>query len=305
MRRARMCTVSLSAALSALLAFGANAQQCPGNPNALGLSRTVEVDTTGGPGFGLEQYKAHDFLTLREVVLTFDDGPWPANTRAVLEALAAHCIKATFFPVGKHAIWHPELLKEVAAQGHTIGSHTWSHANLRDKKLTPEKAKEEIEKGLSAVKLALGAPPAPFFRFPYLQDPPPLVSYLGERNIAIFSMDLDSFDFKFRKPEQVVKSVMAKLDKAGKGIILLHDFQQATAKGLPDLLNELKAKGYKVVHMKAKAPAITIAEFDALAQAEFKGPVSDRPTSSVVRTITTGSAPVANAPPANAPPAKK
>jgi peptidoglycan/xylan/chitin deacetylase (PgdA/CDA1 family) len=293
MSRAALGTVSLSAILSVVLACAANAQQCPGNPNALGLSRTVEVDTTGGPGFGLEQYKAHDFLVLKEVVLTFDDGPWPTNTRLVLEALAAHCIKATFFPIGKHAIWHPELLKEVAAQGHTIGSHTWSHANLAHKKLTEDKAKEEIEMGMSAIKVALGTAPAPFFRFPYLQDPPALVSYLGKRNVGIFSMDLDSFDFKWRKPDQVIKSVMSKLEKTGKGIILLHDFQQATAKALPDLLNELKAKGYKVVHMKSKAPATTIAEFDAKAQAEFKGPIaSDRPTSSVVRTIQSTPAPV-------------
>jgi peptidoglycan/xylan/chitin deacetylase (PgdA/CDA1 family) len=293
MRRAAIWTIVLSAASSALLSFAANAQQCPGNPNALGLSRTVEVDTTGGPGFGLEQYKAHDFLSLHEVVLTFDDGPWPNNTRMVLDALAAHCLKATFFPIGKHAIWHPELLKEVAAQGHTIGSHTWSHANLANKKMTLEKSKEEIEKGLSAVKIALGTAPAPFFRFPYLKDPPELVSYLGQRNMAIFSMDLDSFDFKWRKPEQVIKSVMAKLEKTGKGIILMHDFQQATSKALPDLLNELKAKGYKVVHMKAKAPAATIAEYDALAKAEFKGPGSDRPTSSVVRTISAAPVPMA------------
>jgi len=259
---------------------------CP-NPDALGLSRTVEIDTTSGPGFGLEQYKAYDFLLMKEVVLTFDDGPWPNNTRMVLEALAAQCVKATFFPVGKHAIWHPELLKEVAAQGHTIGSHTWSHANLR--KLDPEKAKLEIEKGLSAVKLALGAAPAPFFRFPFLQDPPQLITYLGERHIAIFSMDLDSFDFKMRKPEQVVKSVMSKLDKTGKGIILMHDFQQATAKALPDLLNELKAKGYKVVHMTAKAAATTLPEYDAMALSEFKGPIAAGvPTSSVVRTISSG-----------------
>jgi 3-dehydroquinate dehydratase len=105
-------------------------------------------------------------------------------------------------------------------------------------------------------------------------------------------MDLDSFDFKWRKPDQVIKSVMSKLEKTGKGIILMHDFQQATAKALPDLLNELKAKGYKVVHMKPKAPVTTIAEFDAKAQAEFKGPVSDRPTSSVVRTIQSTPTPV-------------
>ena len=126
------------------------------NPNALGVTRTVEVDTAGGPGFGFEQYKAYDFLLLNEVVLTFDDGPWPGNTGKVLDALAQHCVKATFFPIGKHALWHPELLKAVAAAGHTIGGHTWSHANLR--KLKGDKATEEIEKGFSAVRLALGAP---------------------------------------------------------------------------------------------------------------------------------------------------
>jgi peptidoglycan/xylan/chitin deacetylase (PgdA/CDA1 family) len=264
---------------------------CPGNPNALGLSRTVEVDTTGGPGFGFEQYKAHDFLMQGEVVLTFDDGPWPVNTHAVLEALAQHCIKATFFPIGKHALWHPEILKEVAAAGHTIGGHTWSHANLGRAK--GEKAIEEIEKGFSAVKLALGAPPSPFFRFPFLQDPKELRDYLGSRNIAMFSHDLDSFDFKMRKPEDVIKSVLTKLERKGKGIILMHDFQQATAKAAPELFNQLKAKGYRVVHMQAKAPVATLPKWDEIAAGEIKGVGSDRPTSSVVHTID-------NAPPATA-----
>lgn len=274
-------------ALSALLAGTAAVSACPGNPDALGVSRTVEIDTTGGPGFGFEQYRMHDFLLLKEVVLTFDDGPWPNNTRAVLDALDEHCTKATFFIIGKHALWHPDILKEVAAKGHTVGSHTWSHANLR--KMKAAKAKEEIEKGLSAVKLGLGAAPAPFFRFPFLQDPKEQVAYLGERNIAIFSHDVDSFDFKIRKPEDVVKSVMTKLNKKGKGIILMHDFQQATAKAMPELLKALKAEGYKVVHMTPKSPAVTLAEFDEVAQAEIKGPAgSGRPTSSVVRTISTG-----------------
>lgn len=276
-------------ALSAMLAGTAAFADCPGNPDALGISRTVEIDTTGGPGFGFEQYRMHDFLLLKEVVLTFDDGPWPNNTHAVLDALDEHCTKGTFFIIGKHALWHPEILKDVAARGHTIGSHTWSHANLRRAKL--DKAKEEIEKGLSAVRLGLGTAPAPFFRFPYLQDPKELVTYLGERNIAIFSHDVDSFDFKIRKSENVVKSVMTKLNKKGKGIILMHDFQAATAKALPDLLKALKAEGYKVVHMVPKAPAVTLPEYDEVAQAEIKGPVGDgRPTSSVVRTISTGQA---------------
>ena len=78
---------------------------CPGNPNALGVSRVVEIDTTGGPGFGFEHFKQHDFLREGEVVLTFDDGPWPTNTPAVLKALAADCAKAIFFPIGKHATY--------------------------------------------------------------------------------------------------------------------------------------------------------------------------------------------------------
>jgi peptidoglycan/xylan/chitin deacetylase (PgdA/CDA1 family) len=271
------CVISITPALAQ------GAGSCA-NPNALGLSRTVEVDTTGGPGFGFEQYKAHDFLLLKEVVLTFDDGPWPNNTRAVLEALAEHCVKATFFPIGKHALWHPEILKEVAAAGHTIGGHTWSHADLS--RLKGDKPTEEIEKGFSAIKLALAAPGAPFFRFPYLKDPKEALDYLGSRNIAIFSHDLDSFDFKMRKPEDVLKSVMTKLEKKGKGIVLLHDFQQATAKAVPDLLKELKAKGYKVVHMKAKTPVTTLAQWDEAAKSEIKGAIGGgRPTSSVVRTI--------------------
>ena len=100
------------------------------NPNALGVARVVEIDTTGGPGFGFEHFKAYDFLRDKEVVLTFDDGPWPGNTPAVLKALAEQCTKALFFPIGKHAGWHPEILKQVAAAGHTVGSHTWSHRDL-------------------------------------------------------------------------------------------------------------------------------------------------------------------------------
>lgn len=257
---------------------------CAGQPDALGTGRVVEIDTTGGPGFGFEHFKGHDFLRPNEVVLTFDDGPWPTTTPAVLRALAAHCVKATFFPIGKHSLWHPEVLRQVAEQGHTIGSHTWSHVNLSKK--TVEEAKEEIEKGISAVRIAVGTSTAPFFRFPTLTHPPELVTYLGERNVGIFSTDMDSFDFKLRKPEQMVQSVMDKLKKHGKGIVLMHDFQKVTAQALPELLNQLKAGGYKIVHLKAKEPIQTLAAYDALVVKEQKLPtVSDRPTASVVRTI--------------------
>jgi peptidoglycan/xylan/chitin deacetylase (PgdA/CDA1 family) len=257
------------------------------NPNALGVARTVVVDTTGGPGFGFEHFKQLDFLQDKEVVLTFDDGPWPHNTQAVLKALADECTKGVFFSIGKHASYHPEILKQVLAAGHTVGTHTFSHVNLNNKKMTEQQVRDELEKGFSAVKMALGQPPAPFFRFPQLQHNPAAVAYLGTRNVAMFSTDLDSFDFRSKNAEQIINTVMAKVDKLGKGIILMHDFQKATGEALPTLLARLKAGGYKVVHMKAKAPLETLAEYDALMVKESKLPqVSSRPVGAVVQTVT-------------------
>lgn len=256
------------------------------NPDALGVGRIVEIDTTGGPGFGFEHFKQLDFLRDKEVVLTFDDGPWQATTPAVLKALADQCTRGIFFPIGKHATYYPELLKQVAAAGHTVGAHTWSHANLANKKLTEQQAKDEIEKGFAAVKWAIGGAPAPFFRFPALQHPPALVTYLGTRNVAMFSCDLDSFDFKARKSQQVVDTVMNKLDKRGKGIILMHDFQKSTADALPELLRRLKAGGYKVVHMRAKAPVQTLPQYDEeLVKSSALPTVSTRPVNAVVQTV--------------------
>jgi peptidoglycan/xylan/chitin deacetylase (PgdA/CDA1 family) len=255
------------------------------NPNALGVERIVQIDTTGGPGFGFEHFKAYDFLRDKEVVLTFDDGPWPGNTERVLKALADNCTKALFFPIGKHAGWHPEILKEVVKAGHTVGSHTWSHKDLS--KLTDDEAKAEIEKGIAAVSIALGNKPvAPFFRFPALRHPPEMVKYVGSRNIGIFSTDMDSFDFKMRRPEQVIHSVMTKLAKHGKGIILMHDFQHATSEAVPELLKQLKAGGYKVVQIVGKTPVEPLPEYKEAVLKEMGGGLDEaRPMSSVIQTI--------------------
>jgi peptidoglycan/xylan/chitin deacetylase (PgdA/CDA1 family) len=254
------------------------------NPDALPMSRTVEIDTTGAPGFGFEHFKNHDFLKNGEVVLTFDDGPW-VTTPKVLKALADNCIKATFFIIGKHATYHPDILKEVEAAGHTIGWHTWSHMNLDKKPM--DVAKLEIEKGLAAVQWALdGHETAPFFRFPALKHPPEVVTYLASRNVGIFSTDIDSFDFKMHRPEQVIKSVMAKLEKHGKGIILMHDFQKGTAEALPELLKQMKEKGFKVVHMRPKFMIKSLPEYDELLKSEMKLPTANRaPTDTIVKTV--------------------
>jgi peptidoglycan/xylan/chitin deacetylase (PgdA/CDA1 family) len=259
---------------------------CP-RPGTLGVSRTVEIDTTGGPGFGMQHYKAYDFLQPKEVVLTFDDGPQKFSTEMVLAALADQCTKATFFSIGKMALGYPEIIREVAKAGHTIGTHTWSHAALAKLK-TFEEGKDEIERGISAVKRAVGGPIAPFFRFPTLKDTPEAVAYLGTRNIAMFSTDIDSFDFKPQNSDHIVKSVMSKLEKMGKGIILMHDIHKTTAKALPALLAELNAKGYKIVHLTAKSPVTTVAEYDNAIEKDAKGLPqvgAERPLSSIVRTV--------------------
>ena len=259
------------------------------NPDAIGLSRVVEIDTTGGPAFGTEHFKQYDFLRDKEVVLTFDDGPWPENTPMVLKALKDNCIKATFFEIGEHATWRPDISRDVAAAGMTVGNHTWSHKDLAKNPYAKdiELAKQEIEMGASAVHMAVGGPTAPFFRFPDLQQPPELMTYLGTRNIAIFSTDIDTFDFKLRKPDDVIKSAMTKLSKNGKGILLMHDFQHNTAAALPELLRQLKAGGYKIVHMVPKGSITTLPKYDDMVRAQDKFSASNntRPQSSVVKTI--------------------
>jgi peptidoglycan/xylan/chitin deacetylase (PgdA/CDA1 family) len=258
-------------------------------PGGIGLSRVVEIDTTGGPGFGFEHFKQYDFLRDKEVVLTFDDGPWPGNTPAVLKTLTDECLKATFFEIGKHATWHPEITKQVIEADMTVGTHTWSHKDLARNPYARdiEQAKQEIEMGISAVHMAAaGGKVAPFFRFPDLQHPPQLMSYLAERNIAVFSTDIDSRDFKLHKPEEVIKSVMSQLEKHGKGIILMHDFHRNTAEALPELIRQLKARGFRVVHMVPKGELTTVPNYDEMVRQQDKlSPNNTRPESSVVRTI--------------------
>jgi peptidoglycan/xylan/chitin deacetylase (PgdA/CDA1 family) len=281
-------TAQANATPPAASGAGATALPACNKPGAMGLARIVQIDTTGGPAFGFEHFKQYDFLREHEVVLTFDDGPWPANTPAVIKALTDECVKGTFFEIGEHAMWHPEIAKMVAEAGMTIGTHTWSHKDLARNPYASdiEQAKNEIEMGVSAVTAAVGAPIAPFFRFPDLQQPPQLLEYLGQRNISTFSTDIDSFDFKLKNPQKELKSIMDKLAKRGKGIILMHDFQRDTAEAMPELLRQLKAGGYKVVHMVPKDRLATIAKYDDMVKAQDKLSVTNtRPESSIVKTI--------------------
>lgn len=240
---------------------------CKDRPDTLGVSRVVEVDTSGGPEFGLMQYKGNDFLEPGEVVLTFDDGPLRHNTAKVLAALDGECTRAVFFSVGKMALADPEMVREIAKRGHTVGTHTWSHRNL--KSASPSAALSELELGVSAVSKALGQPVAPFFRFPYLADSRAMISHNQSRDIAMFSIDVDALDYRTKDAGTVQRRVLAGLKAKGKGIILFHDIQVSTANALPALLAEIRKHGYKVVHLVPKIPVVTVAEYDAIADREL------------------------------------
>jgi peptidoglycan/xylan/chitin deacetylase (PgdA/CDA1 family) len=229
---------------------------CAYNPKTTRIARIVAADSTGGPIYGQALNDASDkaqsrTLNLRdhEVVLTFDDGPLAANTQTVLDTLQKHCVKATFFSVGRMAQQNPKLLQELDRRGHTIGSHTWSHPRAMHL-MKPEDAKLEIEKGFAAVSQALGKPIAPFFRYPGLRDSPETVAYLASRNISVWSVDVISGDTEpGASSPRIASNVISRLKATGKGIILFHDIKKPTAEALDGLLTELEKEGYKFVHV--------------------------------------------------------
>ena len=230
-------------------------------PNALGVSRTITIDPSGGKLYGGLQYRSADLLKDREVILTFDDGPLRRYTKKVLEALASHCAKATFFMVGRMAVSDPQMVREVAAAGHTIANHTWSHKNLQRSKA--RRAGGEIELGISAVRIAAKEPISPFFRFPYLADPKSMLAYGKTRGLAIFSIDIDAYDYKTKSEQKVFANIMGQLRARRKGIMLFHDIQRSTAFAMQRVLDTMQREGYKIVHVVSKTPVKTLSNFDA------------------------------------------
>jgi peptidoglycan/xylan/chitin deacetylase (PgdA/CDA1 family) len=220
----------------------------------IGVGRTIDIDTRGGPWFGAP-FGNPDILAPGEVVLTFDDGPLPHSTPPILRALAAECTKATFFIVGQMAAAHPHIVREIAVQGHTIGTHTWSHANLR--LVSDGSMRAQIESAFAQVEKAADRPIAPFFRYPYLSSSPATVAYLQGRDIAQVSVDIDSLDYLLRNAQRIVRQVMAQLERRGRGIVLLHDIHASTALAVPGLLVSLKEKGYKIAHLRPTTAAQT------------------------------------------------
>ena len=241
--------IALAAAFLAAPFSIAQAQDCADNPRTTGLSRIIAIDSSEGKRFGRLQYKETAPLRKKEVILTFDDGPHKTHTREILDVLDQHCVKATFFTVGRMSSFMKPQLKELAERGHTIASHSWSHP--RDlSKLTLEEAKVEIEKGFAATAYVLGGPIAPFFRYPGLNYSDELNAYLAKRNISVWSVDVVSDDTQAGlTPEQLINQTMERLRRMRGGIVLFHDLKEVTALAMDSFLTQLKLEGFKVVHV--------------------------------------------------------
>ena len=257
-------------ALVALTAFGltsllavagpakAAAADCP-RKDALGTSRILEVDAKSFPRVGLKSFPDTLPLQDQEVVLTFDDGPWPPTTKKVLQALAQECVRATFFLIGKSASEHPDMVRQITAEGHTIGHHTWSHRSLM--RIAPSEAINEIDRGIAADEKALHGtatttPSTPFFRFPGFESTPATLDLLQSRGITVFGADLWASDWNEMSPKQELELLTGRLKEARKGIILLHDPKARTAAMLPAFLRYLRENDYHVVHIVPKGDAI-------------------------------------------------
>jgi peptidoglycan-N-acetylglucosamine deacetylase len=243
-----------------LLLFSAVAEAAPCPTDALGTARVLTVDRSI-QRVGRKHFPATLPLGPKEVVLTFDDGPWPSTTPRVLDALARECVRASFFLIGRNASAHPLLVRREIADGHTVAHHTYAHPLLAP--MRPEAAMAEIDRGIAAVEAAAYGrsatrPTTPFFRFPGFASSPTLLDRLAARGITVFGADLWASDWNAMRPEDELNLVLARLDAAGGGIILFHDTKAQTAAMLPAFLKALKAGGYKVVHVVPAGPALAV-----------------------------------------------
>src|SRR3972149_2376488 len=235
-----------------MLPLAAMAEPCPGNSQALGTERVLEVDARNTPRIGRKHFPNTLPMAHKELVLTFDDGPWPGTTPKVLDALKRECVRATFFLLGGSAKAQPALARRALAEGHSIGHHTFAHPRLDHMPLA--KAEAEIDRGIAADEVALygqrrSNPTTPFFRFPGFSSHRALLERLSQRGLVVFGADVWASDWDPMSPEQQLRLILARIERVGRGIVLFHDTKAQTANMLPAFLRELKRRGYRIVHV--------------------------------------------------------
>lgn len=246
----RAVTIAVAGVLVVAAHAGVRACETRG---ALGTARVLKVDTAATAGFG----KPFEALPLArgEIVLTFDDGPSPGSTPQILDILAGECVRATFFMIGKRAEAEPRIAARVQADGHTIGSHSYSHRNLDT--LPLDQATADIRRGYQAVeKAAYGTEPAEdrarLFRFPSYKSTPELVSFVRAHHATVASWDIGSQDWRGDPPNMTLDRVRRLLDRRDRGVLSLHDSQKNTAAALPAIIAEIRGRGMRIVHLVAE-----------------------------------------------------
>jgi peptidoglycan-N-acetylglucosamine deacetylase len=253
-KTAPMIHILLAVGVIAGIPLAAAAQSCPGNPNALGTARVLSVDAQTTPRLGRKEFAETLPLAPKELVLTFDDGPWPPTTPKVLDALKAECVLATFFLVGHNTEAYPQLARRELVEGHSIGHHTYSHPLLDHLPLA--KAEADINRGIEADEAALygrrsSDPTTPFFRFPGFASNQALLDRMAARGLVVFGADVWASDWLPMTPDAELQLIFGRIDKVGRGIVLFHDTKQETAQMLPAFLRELQRRGYRIVHVVA------------------------------------------------------
>jgi peptidoglycan/xylan/chitin deacetylase (PgdA/CDA1 family) len=230
--------------------LAAQTPACPGNPDAIGTSRTITVDPSVLPQIGTMQYKSSLPLEDHEVVITFDDGPLPPYTNRILDVLAENCVKVNYFLVGEMARAYPSVVRRIYNAGHVVGTHSLSHP-LTFNRMGDGGIERQVDGGIAAVQAALGDPKAvaPFFRVPGLLRNHTVDGFLAMKSLAVWSADEVADDWHHGiTPKQIVKLAINRIEaKNHRGVLLLHDIHPATALALPALLKELKAHGYRIV----------------------------------------------------------
>jgi peptidoglycan/xylan/chitin deacetylase (PgdA/CDA1 family) len=177
------------------------------------------------------------------IAMTFDDGPSAALTPKLLDLLATHHIKATFFVIGENVAEHPEIVARAAREGHEIASHSWSHPNFA--KMSQESVRSQLQRTDDAIKSAIGKSPT-LLRPPYGSITEREKRWIhDEFGYDIILWDVDPLDWK-RPGSMVVRNRILKQTRPG-SIVLSHDIHPGTVEAMPSTFDELEAKGFKFV----------------------------------------------------------
>lgn len=215
---------------------------------ALGAGDSAVTDTAGAPGSqdGPRQWSRLDPAVGNAVALTFDDGPNPPCTGAILDVLDRYDVPATFFCVGLQARAHPEELARIAAAGHAVGNHTWSHPLLPD--LTPEEGAAQVDRTSEVIASGIGGRPPALFRPPYGVLPHGTApSHTATAMDAVF-WDVDTGDWAMPGPEAIARAVLQQVQPGS--IVLMHDGggdRSQTVAALPMIVEGLLDRGYDLV----------------------------------------------------------